>query len=418
VLSALLIPGIATGETLSSAVSRALSINPEVQSLRSSTMAANFGVDAARGLSGPQIALDASARVATDFQGSNDGWNASLSARQSIYDGGLARSELRRAHADEGSIASRLADQALVTALETTQAYLEVQRSRGLTRILEANVARLETLRGKVRRRAKAGAASDIDLYDASAKVDAAKLNLLDAKSQLADAIVDYRSLVGHAPERLESVSSPTGALPTSPDEAVRLAKKRSPRILAVTYDALSAEALADAARAAVDPKIDLDIATNHANGLGSDDGASRDLSAQISFRFDLFDGGTARARIRKARYEALATRQQAQAVALKVEREVRQSWNAIHVARSRARTLNSQLTNARKSLRISVRRYDAGVASLSRLLDQHADLAAAEVAWLNSEFTHRFNVYRVLAGSGRLLRALNITSRGPGVSQ
>ncbi len=401
----------AAAENLSTAVSSALRIHPEILALRSNAMAAGYGLRASKGRMAPQISMSASATVSTDFEAEADNWNATLSATQSIYDGGLATSEISRASAEEKSLVSKLSDQSQVVSLEATLAYMEVQRSRGIVRIFESNLAGLKAIQAKVVARVNAGISGEVELYDTAAKIDAAILNLLDARVQLAEAVVNYTVLVGRTPAKLETVSSPVKFLPQGADEAVRLALHRSPKIMAVKYDALAADAVASGLRAANKPKIDLALTAGNRDAFSGGFDASQDLSAQVSFRFDLYDGGTNRARARQARYNADATRFRARQVARDVEREVRLSWNSIHISRDRIKALKSQVADTGKALRLSISRYEAGVTSLSQLLDLQSQHANARAAWLNYEFTYRYNVYRILAGTGRLTAALRMAS-------
>ncbi len=400
----------ACAENLASAVHRALRNHPGLAALRSDVSASREAIYAADGINKPKIALAARASYSTDLEfDSSRALNASISATQSLYDGGYAKSESKRTRAAERSSSSSLADQAQVVTLETAQAYMEVQRSRGMVRLLAAHVQRLQILYTKVAARVRVGVTGEVELYDTASKIDAAKVNLLDTKTQLADAIVNYRMLVGRTPGKLDTISAPTMILPRSADEAVSLALDHSPKIMAVTYDALAADAAVGTFDAANRGKIDLSLAAQATGDMLGDTGVSDELSAAISFRFDLYDGGTNEARARQARHQATASRERARSVQNEVERQVRLSWNSIHVAGERRKTLAHQLANARRALQISLKRYIAGVASIQQMLDQHVQLAASEAAWLNAEFTHRFNVYRVLAGTGRLTAALNI---------
>jgi outer membrane protein, adhesin transport system len=394
----------AVAETIESTIATAISHSPDVQGLRATAEAAGFGREAAKGLDAPRVSLNANAGMSSDLDASSDSWNASVSATQSIYDSGYRRSEQEKSSFEEQSAYSQLLNQSLLTGLQAVQTYLEVQRSRGLVRILTANQVRLRSLRQKVSARVAAGVASEVELYDADAQLDAAELNLLDAKSQLADAVVSYRILTGRKPGNLASETVPDKRLPKNEHEAVSLALHYSPSILAVKYDALAAASSAKSARASLGPQIDLNLSAGRRGDFRDQLEDSNDISAQISFRFDLYDGGTGEARANQAHMQAEAARSRAKATAREIEKQLRLSWNTIHLAGDRRRVLLSQLKNARKSLRLNIARYEAGIARLSDLLDLNSQVASAEAAWLNSEFTHRYNVYRVLAATGRLL--------------
>ncbi len=403
----------ADAENLSSAIGNALRNHPELHALQFESEAANYGISAAKGLNRPQISVKASATYATDLTRENTGWNAGVSATQRLYDGGYATSERHRASALANSVENQLIDKAMIVGLESIQAYMEVQRSRGLVRILTANVERLSALRGRIEARVIAGASTEVDLYETSAKIDASKIQLLDARTQLADAVVNYRTIIGKNPDKLDTISSPTMALPRNADRAVSLAVLRSPKIMAVKYEALAASSVADGYASARRPKLDLALEATESGNFSRDVNDNQDLSAQVVFRFDLYDGGTGKARYNQALSTARAAESRTKTASLEVEREIRLAWNNIHIAKDKAKTVRSQLTNSRRALTLGLKRYRAGVTSMAQLLDMHIELTTAEAAWLNAEFIHRYNVYRILAGTGRLMAVLHLNTPG-----
>jgi outer membrane protein, adhesin transport system len=399
----------AYADSLGLAVKTALARSADLQSLNAETSASRFGQKATDALSGPTVGVTGRASMGANRQNYNDGWDASVSATQAVLDGGYARSQQSRSRFALKASEKRAQDQALIVSLQTIQTYLEVQRCRGLVRIVSANRARLSALESKVQARVAGGVASQVDAYETAAQLDAAELAEIDAQSQLADAVVNYQAQVGKKPRSLKTEKLPEHKLPRSIDDALHLAKGFSPRIMAVSYDALAADAAADGIASERKPKVDLNVSAGPSGSFNDHSELTQDLSAQISFRFDLYDGGAGEAKENQARMQAQSARLRALSETRSIEREMRQSWNAIHVAKDRTRVLLNRLHNSRQSLKLALERYNAGIASLSQLLDLNDQVASAEAAWLNEGFAHKFNVYRVLAGTGRLLPALQI---------
>ncbi len=392
-------------ETLTRAVQLALKNNPEVQALVADVKATGYGVDASEGLLGPSVTTSAAAIAST--RESQEGWSASLSATQNIYDGGFSRGELHRSEAIHRATVSRLRESTAVGTLQATKAYMEVQRSRGVVRILAANLSSLKSLQHRVRLRVDAGVSNEVELFNTAAKIDAAKINLIDAKSQLSDAVAQFQITIGHLPGSLETVNAPVQLLPRSSAEAARLAQGYSPRIMAMRYDALAAEAVTESSAAAGRPKLDLSVSASHNDTLDKRYSDTSELSAQIAVRFDLYDGGTSAARVKQSKYNAIAARERTKAESNNVKLELATALNAVQIARQKVTILRSQLANTRQTFELSRKRYNAGVTPLSEILDLHTAVATAEASWLNAEFTYRYNVYRVLAGVGRMPRSL-----------
>jgi outer membrane protein, adhesin transport system len=407
--AAVLPSGVVSAEALSAAVERAVLNHPEIRALKSTRLAARSAIEGSKSLVRPRIALSASGGAYQNDSDVSDTFAVSLTASQPLYDGGAAKSERRRTKAEAGAAGRRLADAANVIALQAVQAYFEVQRSKEIRKIVERNLARLEDIERRVAMRTREGFGSEADIYEASAKVEAARLQVAEARLQAKDAAAVFQLIVGRPPGKLSPVSAPGGALPTSVDEAVRLGRKQSPKIMAVQYDALAAFAAIAAYEASSKPKVDLAVGLNYRNDVDHTLGESQDLSALLNFRLDLYDGGAAAARTAQARHVADASRLAVEAAALDVEREIRLSWNVIVSAQDRLGPLKRQQRDARRALELNLSRFDAGLVTLEKILDLQSFAAAAEVAHLNQIYAGRYNVFRILGGTGRLLPALGI---------
>mgnify|MGYP002381184527 CR=1 FL=1 len=406
-------PQQSNAETLPNAVQRAVASQPEIRSLLAKRMASRADVDLSKSLRRPGINLSASSVLMTaDSSGSRSETSpsaVSLSASQPIYDGGVASAELRRSRSGVAAANQRLGDALNTVALQTVQAYIEVLRLREVRKILSENIASLQAIAQRVQLRADNGFGSDADVFEARARVDSAKYQLVEAEQQLRDAVSTYRSLVGHEPERLEPIQMLTKFLPEDVDHAVREARTHSPRILAVRYDALSAYASIDSSKAQSNPKLDLVLGMDYNKDLKRSASDANDLFARVSFRMPLYDGGATRARVAEARYTAESARLSAEATALDVEREIRLAWNGFASTRQKTQPLMRQFQNASKSLKLNLKRFDAGLTTLEKIMDLQTQKTSAQLALLNEEVSGRYFVFRVLGGTGQLAAALGV---------
>jgi adhesin transport system outer membrane protein len=284
-----------------------------------------------------------------------------------------------------------------------------VQRLRQGQAITSANLAQLKAIARRVRLRAGAGFANLADVYQAEAKVEGARDDLTRVEQQLDDAIDDFIRRTGAAPGRLEPASLSRSAMPESVAEAVRLAKQHSPAVLAVTYDAIAAAAGADVQAAALAPRLNLKLGLDYDPGVDGFSNENRGASALLMFKYDLFDGGTRKARARQSRLRARASAEDARDTRDAIEAEVRETWNAIQASGRRLTHLKARAKAARKSLDINLKRYEAGKASLDMLLDLQNEAATSEIAYLNEVSAGRYNACRILAATGGLLPALGL---------
>ena len=399
----------ADAEPLAEAVRRAVANHPQVLAFDENRRAAHAAMGAAEGLKKPRVSLSAQ----TGALGAEDVLDRSagvtLTAAQTLYDAGEARSQIRSSRADAWTAEYRLRDEILATALQTAQAYIEVQRTRRLLKVLKQNHASLKAIAGRVRERIAAGLGTEADLYQAKARLESALEKIEVAKQQNADAVAEYLALTGSEPGRLESEGAPSKALPRSVEEAVSLARAHSPTILATRYAAISAAAQSDVAAARLKPRVSLELNLDYDAAIDGYAEEAETAAAVVVFKFDLYDGGVKKARAREARHKAEAQRHNLKATQRDIERQMRLSWNAIRVSVNKLGPMQNHVRDARRAMLLHLDRYGAGLSTLDAILNLQDEVAAAEVGYLNEQSSYRFNVYRVLAATGHLLPALGV---------
>lgn len=410
----LLLAAEASAESLSQAVARAIATHPEVASYDLSSRATAEGIGVAKGNRRPRLSLQAQAGYRANDLNDDRSYGGSLSATQTLYDAGESRAQLRRSKADARAAQSRYREIALEIALQTVQAYVEVQRSRQLLVILKNNIAALTLIHRRVKLRSEAGLGSNAEVYQSRSRIEAAIELLESAKQQNADAVALYLTLTGAAPGTLETQGAPVKSLPPSAGEAVILAMRHSPRLLAARYDAVSADAAWRGTRSLLAPRLNLRVGMDYDAEVQGFSSENKSASAMVSLRFDLYDGGVRKARIQQARYLAAASHQDVLATGRQVEHEMQVAWNAIIASAGRLTPLGRQAKDARAALTLSLQRFAAGLATLDTVLGLQDQAAAAEVARINEQASYRYNVHRVLAATGRLFRALDVAVPRP----
>lgn len=411
-----LAPVSAWADTLAGAVSQALQSYPDIKAVMADRSAAAEELAASKAQRLPRVDLSARNTVYRSLK-TSDTATVSLSASQSLYDGGVNASDRSRRQAELSAGDQRVADQATEVGLQAVIAYLEVLQSRDNLLAIRRNIDNLSDIARRVALRVEAGFGSDTDLLDVQLKLQSADLSLVDAVDQAAKAVINYRNLTGQAPGKLKPVTFPAGGLPPDVDTAVALARESSPKVLALVYDARAADAAVSGVRGAERPQVGLDLGVNHTQDMGSTWDDSQDFSARVTVSVNLFDGGLSKARVRKARYAAYASRYRAATTGLAMEQRIRLAWTDMQTGRQRIDILSQQQKTARKSLGLYLKRFDAGVEPLQKILDLQSQSASADLARVAASYGNLATGFRLLAGTGRLLPALGIAFDGKGGS-
>lgn len=405
-----LTPVSAQAETLIMAVEQALRNYPEIKAALADQSAAEEELLATKAQRLPRVDLSAKTTVYRSGASNKDSATISLSATQSLYDGGANTSDRLRRQAELSAEEQRVADNAIEVSLQTVLAYVDVLQSKDNLAAIKRNNDILNDIARRVRVRVDAGFGADTDKLDVQLKLQGLKLNLIDAQDQAARAVINYRNVVGQVPGKLTPVSFPKAGLPPDVESAVISARNSSPKVLALIYDAQAADAAVSGVMAAKRPQIGLDLGANHTQDIGSSWDDAQDFSARVTVSVNLFDGGLLKAKVRKARYQAHASRYRAATTGLAMEQRIRLAWTDMETGRQRLVVLGQQQKTARQSLGLYLQRFDAGVEPLQKILDLQSQSASADMARVTASYGNLITGFRLLAGTGTLLPALGVS--------
>ncbi|MEZ5774071.1 MAG: TolC family outer membrane protein [Hyphomicrobiaceae bacterium] len=406
------------GETLQSVVQRAVMSNPEVAALQANRLATDEELAAAKGLGRPKVDVEAGTgyltRDETGSAGSGyaaDTWHTEVSANVSVpvFDGWKTHYEVTRQGSRVESARHRVADTANSIALQTVQAYLEVQRSGAVADVAERNVAALREILERVRSRASAGRSASAEVTQARARVDAAEAMLVEARSRYYDAMALYVSVVGEAPSDLARVGLPMAMMPATVDEAVERARIEAPSLAAVHHDVLAAEAAVGTAWSEFYPRLDLEFSGLHRNDSDVNFGDNDEFQAMVVLRKNLYNGGIDTARVREAEHRVDQAEAIAASAARVIEKEVRLAWLAMHSAADRSGYLERQLESNRALVSAYDSQFEIGQRTLLDILDLRNEIFTAEADLVTERFANVYNAYRLLGTMGVLCAELGI---------
>ncbi|PKO59484.1 MAG: channel protein TolC, partial [Betaproteobacteria bacterium HGW-Betaproteobacteria-17] len=194
--------------TLTDAVRKAISENPDVQATWYAFLSSNDEQDVARGGFLPRLDLSAgwgwehwsqANRADEDFRRSN----VTLSLRQMVYDGFATSNEVSRlGYAKLVRYYEVLAASEQV-GLEALRAYHDVMRYRELQRLAVENYGQHQSIFKKVQDRVKAGVGRGVDMEQAAGRLALSESNRVTEASNLYDVSNRYLRIVGSAPPEL-----------------------------------------------------------------------------------------------------------------------------------------------------------------------------------------------------------------------
>ncbi|RQS56505.1 MULTISPECIES: TolC family outer membrane protein [unclassified Burkholderia] len=408
---------LAAAQSLQEAVEQAIRTNPEVRATTYNREAADQGLKQARAGYWPRVDVDASIGkeqrddVETRLLGLNRTTfthrNANVTLSQMLFDGFAVRSEVARQQARIDSSANRVASTSEDVALRVVGAYLEVLRRRETTAAAEDNLESHRRIHDQIKLRSDRGVGRRADLYQAESRLALAQDNLRTEQSSLKDAEVAYARLVGSAPDALVKPVAPEGALPPTERLALDAALANHPSLAGAEADVAQARARYDGAKAALWPRLDLELSASHdRDGVL---GPTNDRRVMLRLRYNLFQGGADKARIGEAHAQIREAEEERNRTRLEIQESVSHAYNAYLTARDRMVVLKQYVDSSAATREAYMLQFGIGQRSLLDLLNAENEYYSARIDYIGGQYAEAASAYRVFAGMGQLLDTLHV---------
>ena len=131
------------------------------------------------------------------------GAKGSIFIRQLLFDGFTSLHEVWRQTARVDAAAARTHERSELTALDASEAYIDVVRYTRLVALAQENVAAHRRILSNVDSRFRGGRAGQGDLEQTRERVDAAEVVLTEFRRSLEDARAKFRKVIGIEPYNL-----------------------------------------------------------------------------------------------------------------------------------------------------------------------------------------------------------------------
>ncbi len=406
--------GAQPATTLKASVESTILTNPEIRFKHQNLMAATSEQDAAKGGWRPRVDLESSIgtrnTVSPSLSGKEyDSSATTLQLRQTLFDGFATRSDVRRLGHTRLASYYELLSTSDQLALEAARAYVDVLRYRELVSLARENFASHAEVHGKLESRVKAGVGRRVDLEQAAGRMALAESNWLTEASNLHDVSTRYQRLVGEVPaETLAPIPSLTRFLPAR-EGYVQNTVRSNPDFKGAVATIRAYRADMNLRQAPYYPTVELRASQSEEQNRSGVNGNYRDSAVQLVLNYNLYRGGTDRARIKQYAAKLVS----AFDLRDKVCRDVRQTaliaLNDVSRLESQIVFLAQHELSTAKAREAYRQQFDIGQRSLLDLLDTENELYQARRALVNAEQDHQLSKARVLAVNGSILGALEL---------
>ncbi|MES2002158.1 MAG: TolC family outer membrane protein [Pseudomonadota bacterium] len=309
--TAALLAGTASADTLREALVSAYRTNPTLTGQREALRGTDATVAIAKAPGRPQVSGTVGinrdlARTGSQARFSGLGTVATGGVNLSVplYQGGTVRNNIQAAktRVEAGRATLRGVEGDVFS--QAVTAYMDVIRDRAIVELNQNNVKVLDTNLQATQDRFQIGDLTRTDVAQSEARLQLGRSLLATTQGQLIASEATYRQVVGHDPGQL-APPPPLPPLPTTPDEAVRIALSDNPRLIAITREAAAAGYDVRSIRGSRLPSLSGVLSGSYVNTVQGDTfgfpAVGTVLTVGLQSRIPIYQGGLPAARIRQA---------------------------------------------------------------------------------------------------------------------
>lgn len=332
-----------------------------------------------------------------------------IAVKQLLWDGGLTHEQI---NADEKHAESTLEEVYNTTeeiTLNAIKHYLEVIRNRGILELSKRNVTNHRRIVDMVDLREQSGAGTLADVYQAEAALDEAKSKVINAIQNTQDAEAEYANVYGDLPETLNMPIPPKSIIPANVAEAIKLAMTQNKAVNAAELGIQQREHEKNSETGKLLPTFSL------TGGIGRSENTSgytqkyHDASIGLDVNWNLFNGGSDKADIRKAKSLLYQARHKYAETKRVVEKDVRTAYSFITATSDLLPVLRENVRKNDLALASYKDQFRMGTRTLLDLLKAENSLFIAEQTLMNGIIANVYSYYKACLPLSELLTALRL---------
>ncbi|AMO54644.1 hypothetical protein GZ77_24440 [Endozoicomonas montiporae] len=403
-------------ETLLDVVNKSLKTNPQVLASLNRYRAQVENVDAVWGTYLPSVDITTGVgrqKRHYDENPNNDKIftreEAFLSVKQNLFSGFNTQNNVDKARHQADAEFFRLKNTLQDVSLKIIDAYIKVLQQRDMVDLAVENLRLHDDTYQQIEQRTRQGVARKSDLTQVEGRRARANANVINSRNNLVDAESEFLALVGSMPTELEQPGSWKLKMPASLEIALQNAIDSHPDALASAYQIKSSQSEYESLKSSFFPKVDIELDQNWKKNADGQIGPARDATAMLKLKYNLFRGGSDKARLDESAYRAEESRAQRDRVLRKLEETLRIAWAAYEYIQQEQEFLRLHEASSRESVEAYREQFNIGKRTLLDLLDSENELFQSSRNLTSAIYQEAFVRYRVLAATGELLTALGI---------
>jgi outer membrane protein len=410
-------------ESLAEALAKAYQTNPALNAERARQRATDENVPQALAGYRPQVAANLSAglQAVRDLLPNNviqtgnlKPWQIGLTVTQTLFNGFKTANSVRVAELQVQSGREALRNVGQGVLLDAVTAYTNVLANQSLVEAQRANVAFLRETQGITQKRLNAGDVTPTDTAQAEARLNRGLADLNAAEISLAISQATYTQIIGNAPGQLRPAETIDRLLPRGREDAIGLAYREHPAVMAASFDVDMASTTIRVAESSLMPNVTVQGSVSRSRDgdptlstFGTDQAS---IIGQLNQ--PIYDGGMAASQTRQAKEVTAQSRLVLDQVRNQARTAAVSAWVANEGAKIAVSASESEVRAANVALQGVQREAAGGQRTTVDVLNAQQDLILARARLIGALRDRVIASYSLLSAIGRLdVKNLNLNT-------
>lgn len=424
--------GKATITTIEGALEAAYRNNTELKELQSLVRSKDDGVPQALAGWRPTVYLNASIGGEKDIKsgdikedgdegltlpqsGSNFSTaSADITLQQNLFNGGKTVAQTCQAESLVLAARAQMADKEREILFNAVRAYFSVIAKASELDYKKSNELALRKTLEATQDKFNVGEETRTSIAQAQANLAMGKAEREAVEAQLLAAEATFEQVTGARPGKLKKPGEPE-SLPRALKDAIEIAKKNNPGILAVLYQERADRSAIKVNEADLLPKVDLTGAVERRNqntsyafpAQGSSTVRTKDFTTaqrvSVNLRVPIYEAGAIRGKTRELRENAEQRRIMIETKRREIIQRLVEAWETYLAAKANVKNYQTQVKSNEVSLEGTRQEMLVGSKILLDVLNEQQKLVQSQTNLVRAEQQYYESAYSVLANMGRL---------------
>jgi outer membrane protein len=332
-------------------------------------------------------------------------WTVGVTVTQTLLNGFKTANTVRQSESQVKSGREALRNVGQGVLLDAVTAYTNVLANQSLVEAQRINVTFLRETLATTKKRLEGGDVTPTDVAQAEARLSRGLADLNAAEVALAISQATYAQVTGAPPGRLAQAEPIDRLLPRSREEALAIARKEHPVILAAMYDVDTAQYGTKIAESSLWPTLSVQGQVQRSRDADTSLSTTNQDVASIlgQMNVPIYDGGLAASQIRQAKEMAMQSRVVLEQLRGLTQTAVIAAWVTHEGAKIALAAAESEVRAAGVALAGVQKEAQAGQRTTLDVLNSQQDLTQARARLIGAQRDRVIAAYSLLSAAGHL---------------